>query len=440
MPDNSVLSIAQDSTGYLYFSTKAGTARFNGYKFEMDSLYRFDPKPVISLPEELSTVSSEKNVTAIFQDRQGSYWIGTSDEGIYYAPSANASEDLNIFFEFIGMNNKKFDRPEALITIPYEYETLSIGYVAFDYIPMGSLQYRYKIQGIHDDWVETPDNKIQFTSLPDGGIYSFNVQARRRDGAWGPASTMEMDFLTPFYKELWFALTAVSVGLILFWLLIRSYFKRKLKIQQMRSEILQLESKALQSQMNPHFVFNSLNSIQSFISAGDSFKSEVYLSKFSALLRKTLDHSRADKISLSKEIDHLRNYLELEKLRFPDTLSYRIEEAGDLERDLIMVPPMLVQPFVENAIVHGLGPKKGGGEVIVRFSSDGETSLICTITDNGVGRSPEPKNMHDSLGSSIVEKRLELISRDSIKRVRYKDLKDDKGDPVGTEVEIEIPV
>lgn len=441
LPASHILSITQDSLNYMYFETSKGSVRFNGYDFETDSLQGFEAMVTIPLPEALAELGQQNVITSVFKDHQGSYWVGTEENGVYYYPNSEGrNESFKVHFEFIGLNNQKFDHPEASVTIPYEFETLSIGYVAIDYRAAGKQLYRYKIDGIHEEWVETNDKKIQFTALPDGGIYIFNVQVQQKNGSWGESSSLELNFLTPFYKTWWFLTLIVVSGLVLFWVLIRYYYKRRLKFQEMRTEILQLESKALQSQMNPHFVFNSLNSIQGFISSGDSFKSEVYLSKFSALLRKTLENSRADRISLSREIDHLENYLELEKVRFHDKLNYHIEVAEEIESDLIMVPPMLIQPFVENAIVHGLAPKEEGGTVTIDFILNGENSLVCKIVDDGVGRSPEAQKAHDSLGTSIVSKRLELISGDTLKRVQYLDLKDNNDKATGTQVTIEIPV
>jgi len=266
------------------------------------------------------------------------------------------------------------------------------------------------------------------------------VKAQNASGVWGQPKSIQLIFLTPYYKSWWFITLCIGAVLLLFWALMRWFFKRRLKLKALESELQSLEGKALQSQMNPHFVFNSLNSIQSFIATGDAMKSEIYLSKFSNLLRKTLNNSRSASVSLTAELENIQTYLELEKMRFEDRLRYEITVDDNIEQDLIEIAPMIIQPFIENAIVHGIGPKKEGGEIQIHISAKNNNALRCVITDNGIGRGASTIKEHHSLGTEIVTKRLSLLSDEVEGTITYTDLKNAEQEPTGTKVELIIPI
>ena len=207
--------------------------------------------------------------------------------------------------------------------------------------------------------------------------------------------------------------------------------------------------KALSQQMNPHFIFNTLNSIQFFLLNNDKIASSKYLSKFARLMRLTLDNSQKSVIPLSDEIESLKLYIELEILRFENkfTFDLQIESIPDFE--LINLPPLILQPFVENAIWHGLMHRENieGGILLVKFHSHNNV-LVCTIEDNGIGRikakeiRQSKKPDHVSWGTKITESRISLINElhKSKLNINYTDLNDDNNVPIGTRVEIEFPV
>ena len=169
-------------------------------------------------------------------------------------------------------------------------------------------------------------------------------------------------------------------------------------------------------------------------------RSEVYLSKFSNLLRKTLQNSRSNTISLSQEIENVKTYLELEKMRFEDRLQYEFIIDESLEQDLINVPPMLMQPFVENSIIHGLSPKKEGGNIKIYVDPFDSQTIKYKVVDNGVGRQSNPIKDHVSLGTDIVRQRLSLHTQSDKAPLVYTDLTDDAGNAIGTQVELIVPV
>lgn len=203
---------------------------------------------------------------------------------------------------------------------------------------------------------------------------------------------------------------------------------------------------ALRKQMNPHFIFNALNSIQSFILQNDKLTANIYLSKFASLMRKVLENSQYQTVPLEKEIEVLRLYIELEEQRFDNTFSCVWKIAGELDFSDYKIPPLLMQPYIENAIWHGLLHKEGDKLLLIEITSK-EDLLVCSIEDNGIGRVAamalgKNKVNHESLGTKITQKRIDLLNslnQDGI-GVLYVDLKNNKGDYCGTRVELSIPI
>ncbi|MEZ0007017.1 tetratricopeptide (TPR) repeat protein [Flavobacterium sp. 28YEA47A] len=239
------------------------------------------------------------------------------------------------------------------------------------------------------------------------------------------------------------ALFGILIFGIIFLIYNRMQLKKTLTLQK---ELAEYEQKALHLQMNPHFVFNCLGSISSFIVQNGTDSAIKYLSKFSKLMRLTLEYSKESLIPIDKEIESLQNYLELEQLRSDKMFNFSITKSDQIEDDMAL-PPLLLQPFVENAIIHGLIPKKEVGKIDIDFSLK-EESLICMIVDNGIGfeKSQELKaasvSIHKSMALDITRKRLEMMGAVTSKtsKVEIKELKDENGKPIGTEVILYLPI
>jgi LytS/YehU family sensor histidine kinase len=227
--------------------------------------------------------------------------------------------------------------------------------------------------------------------------------------------------------------------------------RRKQEAELLILQANRLQLKALRAQMNPHFLYNALNSIQHFITSNDMTHAAKYLAKFAKLMRQSLEFSDVEVISLDKEIEFLENYLFInEKLRFAEKLSYKVIVSDDLEEDLIGVPAMIVQPYLENAIEHGLRSKKEG-LLEVTFLPFNEQCIQCIIQDNGIGREKalalqkdsSSFQHHKSKGTLITEQRLHLLHKSlgTLPAVKIIDLKDETtGIPRGTRVEVLIPL
>jgi len=203
-----------------------------------------------------------------------------------------------------------------------------------------------------------------------------------------------------------------------------------------------LQLKVLRTQMNPHFIYNCLNAIANLVRKGDAVGAASYLDGFARLLRMVLDHSVKDRVPISEELDFLRQYLKLEALRFPDGLHYDVDADRDLLDEDVPVPALLVQPFVENAIWHGLATKEGEKRLSVRFEENGK-GLRCVVEDNGVGRQAAPKRAHSdgspSMGVQLTNERLQLLAfklEEQGRTLRFQDLVAPDGSPAGTRVEL----
>ena len=235
--------------------------------------------------------------------------------------------------------------------------------------------------------------------------------------------------------------TLLFTGLI-FLLINRHQVKKRLTLQK---EVAEYEQKALHLQMNPHFVFNCLGSISSFIVQNGTDSALKYLSKFSKLMRLTLEYSKDALIPIDKEIESLQNYLELEQLRFHDKFEFKIQSSDSIEFNMGL-PPLLIQPFVENAILHGLVPKEGHGMIIVNFNVE-NGQLICTISDNGIGTTKSAAikensmKAHKSMALEITRKRLEIMEAIISKsaQIEIKEV-EENNTVVGTKVTLRLPI
>jgi tetratricopeptide (TPR) repeat protein len=241
--------------------------------------------------------------------------------------------------------------------------------------------------------------------------------------------------------------TLSMAGFVLM-LVVGGFFYIRHRNLETKRQTLQLELRSLRAQMNPHFIFNSLSSIHRFIWSNNPEEASDYLTKFSRLMRMILDNTQYTFISLNKELDSLRLYLDLEKLRCNDVFEYRITVADDINEEEVMIPPMIIQPYVENAIWHGLVHKSGKGLLEIAVTLKGKT-LTCTVTDNGIGRKKaieikEKKGQtHRSMGMKVTEGRIDLIRKINNTKeadVNIIDLEDETGKATGTQVKLILPV
>jgi LytS/YehU family sensor histidine kinase len=254
----------------------------------------------------------------------------------------------------------------------------------------------------------------------------------------------------PFWKTWWFSICAgiflaITIAFT-FIFRVRQIKKREREKNELIRKISQTEMQALRSQMNPHFIFNSMNSIQHYVLNNEPLNANKYLSKFSKLMRNVLEQSRQEQVALAEELETIKLYLEIESLRFEDKFSYHIHIDKNIEPEKIAVPPMIIQPFIENALWHGLMQKKGEQKLQVNIYTE-HNQLCIEVEDNGVGREASEKNnpVHknkESLGMKITKERLDLIG--NLHNVKAETVIVDKFESdntsAGTKAIVKIPI
>lgn len=242
-----------------------------------------------------------------------------------------------------------------------------------------------------------------------------------------------------------FACCIFLIAFLMVWQRRRSLQRVKDKLDTNR-QLHEMEIRTLKAQMNPHFIFNSLNSIQQLVMTRENDKAEVYLSKFSKLIRDLLESNANESLLLAEEIRIIKGYIEMEMLRFDAAFSYSVYVDDKLNPEQIKLPHLMIQPFIENAIWHGLLTKQGSGFIDIRFDYDSDVTIKCSIDDNGIGREASKKNestfKRRSLALSIVKQRLELMGL-TLKvacKVDIIDKMNQQGQACGTRVEIILPI
>lgn len=309
-------------------------------------------------------------------------------------------------------------------------------------------KYYYQLVGLDKSWQYYDDkNTVKYSGLGPGK-YTFKIKYLNNDGVESPEQLVSITIKKPFYKTGWFIAAVLLAILFLFYAWNRYRIKNIKRETALKQQIAETEMKALRAQMNPHFIFNSLNSIQKYILKNDHFAASQYLTKFSRLIRLILDHSNQNTITLGSELDLLKLYIEMESLRFENKFEYTITVDAKLNTDTLLIPSMLVQPYVENAIWHGLLHKDEKGSLKLNFRLSGENELLVTIEDNGIGRekAAELKSKQvlkkKSYGMQITEDRITVINRTMNINARAEiiDLMDENNNATGTKVVLHIPL
>jgi hypothetical protein len=349
----------------------------------------------------------------------------------------------------LGSSWKKV-RQDSIHKFEHNENTINFEYSGISYKSNGKVRFEYRLSPSVKEWLQTPNDNITFNNLEPNN-YIFEVRAIDAIGNISkvPAKA-EFVIKKHFTEQLWFSFLIWLLALFLVLFITLRYLKfRRLQVEEssrVEKLISELRLKSLQSQLNPHFVFNSLNAIQQFINTENKKSANDYLSKFSRLMRLYLNGSDSQFITMRQELDVLKLYCSLEHLRFADKFNYLIEIDETLPLDQFMVPAMLLQPHVENAIRHGLIPSNKDNNFLKISVKGLNDSIVCEINDNGIGRakSVEIKSRkssdHRSMGNKISKERLEMIRALKLGNISevITDLVDDSDQPMGTKVVITI--
>lgn len=310
------------------------------------------------------------------------------------------------------------------------------------------LQYRYRLKGWDKTWLISPNEKIVYNSLPPGQ-YTFEAYVVSADGiSSDEVVQFSFSIRVPVWRQSWFIILMAGLAMTLIYFLVRWRIQQIQAAEAEKNKLYQLvadsQLKALQSQMNPHFIFNAVNSIQAYILNNDKISAYEYLSKFSLLIRQMLQQSQYKTISLQQEVETLQLYLELEQKRFKHKFRFQITIDESLPLEEVQIPTHIIQPFVENAIWHGLMPLKERDPALSLTILKQEERIVITIRDNGIGReasaAAKTKSSHESMGIAMARERLMLLPDTLYEKAEIFiiDLRNTQGLPEGTEVTIQL--
>jgi len=461
LSSNNIYSCIFDAEGNLWIGTDKGVDKISMYP-------HLTIKKIQHYGKSEGFTGIETIQNAVCRDNQGKIWFGTVKSATVFNPAAERElqvprvhiTGMNLFFDKVETTpygkslTPWYKLPQSLV-LPYDQNHLSFEFIGVEQTNPEAVSYRLMLDGFDKDWSpSTVKSEAVYSNLPPG-TYTFKVIAANENEKWSTVpAAYTFTIKSPFWQTWWFILSALLLIILLGWWIVSSAL-RKLKKENAREKqrleaeraLIDLEQKALRLQMNPHFLFNCLNSIKGLIAEDKPEEAKIYLSKFAKLMRSMLDHSMEAFISLENEITGLRVYAELEKLSHDNAFEFTIEVDSTIDPSFIQIPPMLVQPFVENSILHGIAARAGKGKINVRFTQDGNY-LQCVIEDDGIGRSKAAElkqnsmQQHKSAAITVTQERLNILNKklnlEAIK-ISVTDLMDEQQQPAGTRVTVLIP-
>jgi anti-sigma regulatory factor (Ser/Thr protein kinase) len=395
-------------------------------------------------------------IGAYYQMPNGEFVFGTPKGIEYFQPDSLYNKKINLS---VSVNKIETRQVLSNITSSTTFNlspsdnlvTFYFGTVDFNkYI---RIYYQYKLEGVDKDWINIADqNSVRYNSIP-AGKYIFKVRVSNDGKNWQDAENeVTIIIAKAIYQQVWFKIIGLLFGIFLIGYIVR-FYRKKQELQKKelinKQKLTESRLQSLRLQMNPHFLFNALNSIQQMILANEEMVATKYLSRFSKLLRTVLVHSDKENVSLKEEIDILKMYVELESVRFKESFTYTITCDEEIETEEIKIPTLLIQPFVENAIWHGLMHKEGNRHLNISFTEK-QDFLQCIIEDNGVGRkkateiktSTGQDKKHTGKGIAVSEERLRTMKNSSGRpgTIQINDLTNAGGEGAGTQVIINFPI
>lgn len=450
LPDNNIQCIIPGNNKELWLSTFKGISYFRKGIFRNFSLAdgsvseQFYPFSGIKLPGEKMWFGGSNGIILVDPEKVAN--INSSPPVLLTSLKINDEVDQSIVCKATNASNVNQIQH---IELPYKKNTLSFNFVVADFSDPEHTTLSYQLEGVDKHPVNLnvgQSGTARYPNLPPGS-YVLCIKGTNSDGiAIQNPRKVKITILPPFWQTWWFRslMALFAIGVIT--LIVQSRIKRIRTEEQLKTRIAENRMAALVAQMNPHFIFNSLQSINSYILKKERQQASEYLGRFSRLMRMILENSRTSIHPLEKEIDLLKLYLKVEAQRFkvPFNFSIIVDEAIDIYETSI--PCMMLQPFVENAIWHGLSNKSSQGHIRIAIKKQ-KGVIKCVIEDNGIGRKAAAEMVakkgksHQSQALEIITERLSLLFPDqhNLCAVSYIDLKDDKNDPSGTRVEITLP-
>ncbi|HNL82846.1 MAG TPA: histidine kinase, partial [Chitinophagaceae bacterium] len=457
--------IIQDTSIVLHYTTKNGlqSNQINKIKADEQNIWAITDKGIqrfnlstnnfINISKSDGLISNQVFDMAIANN---TVYISTS-KGLQFLP-VNAIKTSNqlpfLGIKKVSINDSIYNYKNTIllnskngnIEIELEYALLKNS---------GNIALKYRMIGLDTLWIEDKafNNIIRYNTLSSGS-YKFEAVCMNDDGVESKPVTIHFTVLKPWWLQWWFLITAACISILLVIFFTKLYLNisknkiaEELKKSKLQEEARQSQLASLKAQMNPHFMFNALNSIQEYILLSDKRLANMYLGKFADLMRLILDQSNKEIISLEEELKILNLYLELEALRFEENFEYIIQKENIEDEAEINIPAMLIQPYVENAIKHGLLHKQGLKKISIHFKLQ-KNKLLCVVEDNGIGRKRSGEinalrnKKYTSFATGATQKRLELLNQNNpnLIVVNYTDLTLNNTTYIGTKVSIVIPI
>jgi ligand-binding sensor domain-containing protein len=421
-------------------------------KVDIATYKKTGQKNIIPFGKQEGFSGVECNSNGTFVDTDGAIWFGTVNGLIKYDPSEyieNKAESktsitgFKLFYDDTVLTNK--------IHLAYRDNNITFTYSGICLTNPTKVRYTHILEGFEKKWSPlSKERLINYSNLPPG-TYTFKVKSSNNEGLLNSEPTSFIFTINrPFWKTWQFLVISSLITLVALILSFRYRIKqiknREKAKTELNKKIANIESQALRAQMNPHFIFNTLSSIQHYISNNDTDAALKYLSKFAKLMRKIMDNSKQQMVSVAEEINALNLYLELEVMRFDKKFEYHINIDSQIDQNYDRIPSMLIQPYVENAILHGLLPKQGAGKISITLTKQNDT-ILCVIEDDGIGRNKSnefKKNrvqQHKSMGMSITQERLDILNS-TLSSIISSEIIDlyENGESAGTKVVLIIPL
>lgn len=412
----------------------------------------------------------ETNLNAAFRDENDIYWFGTDGGLVRFDPEKRKKgineveafihlETIKLFLEDTDWKNysddldPETDIPRSLV-VGHNKNHFTFYFQGICLTNPNKVKYQFKLEGFDPDWSPVTDATFAtYSNLPHG-TYTFKVKACNDSGKWNEqAAEFTFTIKAPFWLTWWFFILCgfvILLSIVGFYRWRIASINRKNRTQQLeyKSRLLALEQQSLNASMNRHFIFNALNSIQYYINKQERLEANKYLTSFAKLIRKNLDSSvSGNLVSVSEELERLELYLSLELMRFKEKFEYKIIIDEGVDTDTLKIPPMLLQPYVENSIWHGILPMDHPGIIKIEIKLDGK-NLQISIIDNGIGITTSLKNKeksshgHVSRGIQINSGRLELLKQmtnENLGIIGPLETFDNEGNVTGTVVKLTIP-
>lgn len=502
LPDNSVMSVVKDKHGKLWVATKNGLAfienknqvhivqvdgeysskninflNYDGYnnlwlgtnnglyKLELNDSNIYSSSSLTRYSNLDGLKSLECNQNATYIDKENNLWFGTSLGLMKHPLHKNVVEvklpivnlkGVRLFFEeqdwkkVTKKNQKNEKLPENLV-LKYNKNHLTFDFDGICHRSPDKVRFRFKLEGFDEDWQPvTKANFVTYSNISPG-TYTFYLSASVDMLNWTESERFSFEIKPPFWFTWWFYVLIFLTLSTLVWIVINrriSFLERERNTELLKNQakMQELEQQALNASLNRHFIFNALNSIQYYINRQDRLSANKYLSSFAKLVRKNLDSSMENETAIDEEIERIELYLNLEQMRFQNKFEYQINCDSSILNSNIKIPSMLLQPFIENSIWHGILPREKHGLVVVEVKRV-EKNISIIIRDNGIGIETSLKNkenkeqLHVSKGMALTKGRINLLSKISNNSCYIKgpyQIYNNDGSVAGTEVTIII--